>query len=85
GFSDVEITEGDFLEWAKVAIQKKNTSFDAIIGNPPFIRYQFLEKDFQENTEAIFKLLDLKFTKHTNAWVPFILSGVSLLIPGGRL
>jgi hypothetical protein len=23
GFSDVEITEGDFLEWAKVAIQKK--------------------------------------------------------------
>ncbi|HCH6763292.1 TPA: N-6 DNA methylase, partial [Klebsiella pneumoniae] len=30
GFSDVEITEGDFLEWAKVAIQKKNTSFDAI-------------------------------------------------------
>ncbi|HDX8840710.1 TPA: SAM-dependent DNA methyltransferase [Klebsiella oxytoca] len=85
GFSNVEISEGDFLEWAKVAIQKKNTSFDAIIGNPPFIRYQFLEKDFQENTEAIFKLLDLKFTKHTNAWVPFILSGVSLLNPGGRL
>ena len=29
--------------------------------------------------------LNLPFTKHTNAWVPFILASMALLRPGGRL
>lgn len=84
-FNNTVIKEGDFLEWANPKIVENKTLFDAVIGNPPFIRYQFLEKDFQKNTEQVFKTLELKFTKHTNAWVPFILSGISLLNPGGRL
>ena len=85
GFDNTQITEGDFLEWANKYLLSKRTKFDAAIGNPPFIRYQFLEKEFQENTEQVFKTLDIKFTKHTNAWVPFLLSCISLLNPGGRL
>ena len=60
-------------------------SFDAIVGNPPFIRYQYLPKEFQEKSEEIFNILGLPFTKHTNAWVPFILASMALLKPGGRL
>ncbi|MEO3684062.1 N-6 DNA methylase [Shewanella vesiculosa] len=84
-FSNFSVTEGDFLVWANDQITKQKPCFDGVLGNPPFIRYQFLEKDFQEQTELVFKQLDLKFTKHTNAWVPFLLSSLALLKSGGRM
>jgi hypothetical protein len=34
---------------------KKKPCFDGVLGNPPFIRYQFLEKYFQKQTELVFK------------------------------
>jgi adenine-specific DNA-methyltransferase len=80
------LINGDFLEWALDKITLKETSkFDAVVGNPPFIRYQYLPEKFQLLSEAIFKTLDCKFTKHTNAWVPFVLVSLALLKPGGRL
>lgn len=82
--SNSEITEGDFLSWANEAISSEKESFDGILGNPPFIRYQFLEPEFQTQAENIFKQLNLKFTKHTNAWVPFILASIKMLNCGGR-
>jgi adenine-specific DNA-methyltransferase len=79
------ITEGDFLVWANALLKKKKPIFDGVLGNPPFIRYQFLEKNFQEQAQLVFEQLDLKFTKHTNAWVPFLLSSLALLKQGGRM
>lgn len=84
-FNNYKLIEGDFLAWANDSIDKDNTYFDGVLGNPPFIRYQFLDKRFQIQAELVFKKLGLKFTKHTNAWVPFILAGIRLLKPGGRL
>lgn len=80
-----DVIAGDFLEWSIEKITNKEMPFDAVAGNPPFIRYQYLPDEFQKRAETIFRLLGLKFTKHTNAWVPFILASVSLLKPGGRL
>jgi adenine-specific DNA methylase len=85
GFNNYNISCGDFLAWANTKLLNNENLYDAIIGNPPFIRYQFLEKEFQKNTETVFAHLGLKFTKHTNAWVPFILASVSLLNNGGRI
>lgn len=84
-FSNSEVIEGDFLVWANSAIKRGKELFDGILGNPPFIRYQFLEPEFQEQAELVFKQLNLKFTKHTNAWVPFILASIKMLKSGGRL
>ncbi|TSC72396.1 MAG: putative modification methylase [Parcubacteria group bacterium Gr01-1014_38] len=74
----------DFLGWALNSLHK-GQRFDAIVGNPPFIRYQYLPKDFQQRAEEVFENLDLPFTKHANAWVPFVLASMALLRPGGRL
>lgn len=79
------IHEEDFLGWAIKEIVSNQPKFDAVVGNPPFIRYQYLPEEYQHKSEAIFKLLHLPFTKHTNAWVPFVLSSIALLKPGGRL
>ncbi|MBI2124110.1 MAG: N-6 DNA methylase [Candidatus Wildermuthbacteria bacterium] len=84
-FSQAVIKNIDFLGWSLKELKTNQTGFDAIVGNPPFIRYQYLPTIFQENSEEIFKVLNLPFTKHTNAWVPFILASMALLKPGGRL
>jgi len=83
--NNYKIIATDFLDWAIPKLKKNESKFDAIVGNPPFIRYQYLPKEFQTNAELIFKLKNCKFTKHTNAWVPFLISSISLLRAGGRL
>lgn len=85
GLDDLAVHNQDFLGWAIENLKKKSSQFDAVLGNPPFVRYQYLPTEFQERSESIFATLDCKFTKHTNAWVPFILSSISMLRPGGRL
>lgn len=80
-----DIRSEDFLGWAIENMANDGARFDAVVGNPPFVRYQFLPPEFQTRAAKIFDELGLKFTKHTNAWVSFILASMSLLRPGGRL
>jgi adenine-specific DNA methylase len=80
----VNVLKTDFLRWYLFQAQKEE-GFDAVVGNPPFIRYQYLPNEQQLLAEKIFKQLGLPFTKHTNAWVPFVLASISLLRPGGRI
>lgn len=79
------IRNTDFLRFALDELTIKSQEYDAVIGNPPFIRYQYLPSEFQDLAEAIFKQLGCKFTKHTNAWVPFVMAAIAMLKPGGRL
>jgi adenine-specific DNA-methyltransferase len=74
----------DFLRWF-VDRPGDQPEFDAVIGNPPFVRYQYLDARQQSLAERIFAKYDLRFTKHTNAWVPFVVASLALLHPGGRL
>ena len=80
--ADCTVHQQDFLGWALGAEREQ---FDAVLGNPPFIRYQYLAAEFQTNAEKVFTRLGCRFTKHTNAWVPFVLASLHLLCPGGRL
>ena len=59
--------------------------FDAVVGNPPYIRYQYLSGASQDKAAALIVSAGLKFTRHTNAWVPFVVGSLGLLKPGGRL
>lgn len=80
----VRLLNTDFLRWYLFQAQDKE-EFDAAVGNPPFIRYQYLPNEQQLLAEKIFSMLKLPFTKHTNAWVPFVLASIHLLRPGGRI
>lgn len=85
GLTKVDVQGSDFLGWALDAIKDGALGFDAVLGNPPFIRYQYLPPLFQDRAEQIFNELNCRFTKHTNAWVPFIMASFALVRPGGRL
>lgn len=80
----VHVLNTDFLSWYLFQAQNEER-FDAVVGNPPFIRYQYLPEEQQLLSEMIFAQLGLPFTKHTNAWVPFVLASIRLLRPGGRI
>lgn len=81
---EIDIINENFLEWY-LRIQQNNITFDGVLGNPPYIRYQYLDPSDQVLSESIFNKFQLRFTKHTNAWVPFVIASINLLTPGGRL
>jgi adenine-specific DNA methylase len=81
---NIKILTGDFLGWALGRLPI-GPEFDAVLGNPPFIRYQYVDRSLQARAEQLFRALGLPFTRHTNAWVPFVLASLALLRPGGRL
>src|SRR3990172_12335510 len=79
-----QMVNQNFLEWF-LSKSDCSTTFDAIVGNPPFIRYQYLDGHQQVLAKSIFEQFGLAFTRHTNAWVPFVVASIALLKPGGRI
>jgi len=82
--ANADVLTADFLEWSLDAMSAGAT-FGGILGNPPYVRYQYLEPRDQVLSEQIFARQSLRFTRHTNAWVPFVIASVGLLEAGGRL
>ncbi|HEX5731692.1 MAG TPA: N-6 DNA methylase [Blastocatellia bacterium] len=80
----VRVLTQNFLEWS-ISNDDTSKQFDAVLGNPPFIRYQYLDDIDQQRMRKIFDGLALPFTGHTNAWVPFVLLAIDCLKPEGRL
>jgi adenine-specific DNA methylase len=80
----LEVHVGDFLRWFLFHSEEAEP-FDGALGNPPFIRYQYLPEEQQLLAEKVFNRFGLPFTRHTNAWVPFVIAALALLRPAGRL
>ncbi|RDI49554.1 Eco57I restriction-modification methylase domain-containing protein [Flavobacterium glaciei] len=59
--------------------------FDLIIGNPPYIRYQYFNKEQQQYASDIFNKASLKYSKLTNAWVSFVVGSSLLLKEEGKI
>lgn len=59
--------------------------FDLIVGNPPYIRFQFFNKAQKQRAGEIFNKAKLKYSKLTNAWVSFIVGSSLLLKDYGKI
>ncbi|MGA3012239.1 MAG: N-6 DNA methylase [Terracidiphilus sp.] len=73
---------GDFFAWWQ---GRAEGNFDAVIGNPPFIRYQSFPEPHRSLAMGIMAQEGLKPNKLTNIWVPFVVAAAASLKPGGRL
>jgi adenine-specific DNA methylase len=71
----------DFFAWA----DGNTYNFDAVVGNPPYIRYQYLEPEPREIAARLCEEAGVPISKLTNAWVPFVVLALQRLAPGGRL
>ncbi|CAN5626317.1 class I SAM-dependent methyltransferase [soil metagenome] len=81
GVSPKNLILADFFEVAPSRLGP----FDAVVGNPPFIRYQSFSGASRE--QALRRALDqnVELSKLASSWAAFLVHAVALLKPGGRL
>ncbi|MCK8491769.1 class I SAM-dependent methyltransferase [Spirosoma sp. RP8] len=75
------VINADFHEYCNNTKQR----FDVVVGNPPYIRYQYFEPKQQVEAEDIFIKAGLKYTRLTNAWVSFVVGATLLLKDKGKI
>ncbi|SEI13419.1 adenine-specific DNA-methyltransferase [Halobacillus karajensis] len=79
----VKVKNGDFF--SEYNYNLKNERFDLIIGNPPYIRYQYLTPEQRETQSNILTTNGMKSNKLINAWVSFLVASVELLEENGKI
>ena len=71
---NVRLLAMDFFQYYQ---EKKDTQrFDLIVGNPPYIRYQYLEDAQRAMMSQILKSHGMKANKLINTWVGFLVACV---------
>lgn len=78
------IITGDYFKHCKKWLNN-NKSFNGIVGNPPFIRYQDFNDEQKIPALGLMKRAGLKPNKLINAWIPFLIGSTLLLKSKGRL
>lgn len=78
GYS-TNIVVSDFLRLSP------DPSFDAVIGNPPYVRFQLLSSDQKDAINAIAERHAIAVSSLSSLWMPFVLHATSFLKSGGRL
>ena len=81
GLEKAQVSHSDFHDFCINTKQR----FDLIIGNPPYIRYQYFNKEQQQFAADIFGKANLKYSKLTNAWVSFVVGSSLLLKDSGKI
>ena len=77
----VDVFCGDFFSWYEA-----NTAdgyFDAVVGNPPFIRYQDFPEQHRQIAFELMAQVGLSPNRLTNAWLPFVVVAARALREGG--
>ena len=82
-FEQVEVCTEDFFDFYNRILGRKQ--FDLILGNPPYIRYQYLKESQREMQSQILTSHGMKANKLINAWVAFIVACIQLLSEKGKI
>lgn len=80
---NISVTVSDFFDFYKEALP--NQKYDVILGNPPYIRYQYLKESQREILSEILTSHGMKANKLINAWVAFVVACVQLLTDNGKI
>jgi len=83
-YREESVSVADFFQSCKAFLSNK-TSFDCIVGNPPFIRYQDFPDEQKDIAFTIMVRAGLKPSRLINSWIPFLVASTLLLKPGGRI
>ena len=81
--TNIEILHKDFFDFYRD--KNLDTTFDLILGNPPYIRYQYLLESQREEMSEILVSHGMRSNKLINAWVAFTVACVHLLSEKGKI
>ena len=82
-YPNVNVMCDDFFSFYERS--HNNDRYDLIIGNPPYIRYQYLSEIQRELQSMILTTHGMKSNKLINSWVCFLVACVHMLADGGRI
>lgn len=80
--SNIHIINRDFFEFYR---ENTHNKYDLIVGNPPYIRYQYLMESQRAEMSEILISNGMKSNKLINAWVGFIVACVQMLSDNGKI
>ena len=75
------LVQGDFFEIAPSLAG----SFSAVVGNPPFVRYQLFSGRVRSNALSLATRLGVRVSKLCSSWAPFLVAATACLREDGRL
>lgn len=78
------IVNDDFFTYYSQSIEDKR-KYDAIVGNPPFIRYQNFDEKYRSIAFELMKKHDFHPNRLTNIWLPFLLLSSEALSENGKI
>ena len=74
---------GSFFDMAAALLEQRR--YDVVLGNPPFIRFQYFDKREREQAFRLLNVFGYRPNGLANAWIAFVQLSVELLRDGGRL
>ncbi|MDR1205104.1 MAG: class I SAM-dependent methyltransferase [Peptococcaceae bacterium] len=81
--ANVNILCDDFFDFYQRSHQSER--YDLILGNPPYIRYQYLTEKQRELQSMILTTHGMKANKLINSWVCFLVACIQMLSDNGRI
>ena len=81
GGDHAELVNADFFS----TTPDKLGRFDAVVGNPPFIRFHRFSGMSRARALGVAKAAGVKLTALSSAWAPFLVHAAQFVQPGGRL
>lgn len=78
------LVKDDFFKYCRSLLFEMQF-FDAVIGNPPFIRYQNFPEEQREIAFGLMRSAGLHPNRLTNVWLPFVVASSLVLKKHGRL
>lgn len=78
----VRILNQDFFDYYE---KENENKFDLILGNPPYIRYQYLDENQRKLMSDLLVSQGMKANRLVNTWVGFMVACVNLLSNEGKI
>ncbi|MCI9080429.1 MAG: N-6 DNA methylase [Lachnospiraceae bacterium] len=82
-YKNIKVYNEDFFDYYNRTFKQKK--YDLILGNPPYVRYQYLEESQRELLSAILTSQGMRANKLINTWVGFMVACVNLLSEKGKI
>jgi hypothetical protein len=74
------VRRGSFLDDDLVAVRAE---FDVAVGNPPFVRFQFVDRADRSRAERLAESLQVNLRGVANLWIPILLKALACVRDGG--
>lgn len=80
GLCGEHLLDDDFFE----VVADRLPAFDAVVGNPPYVRYQGFN-GVARRAHELAALAGVPLTRLASSWAPFLVHATSFVGPGGRM